>query len=59
MTRVDPRGLESLGRLLGRPGPVTQDELAGIADAWRTWATVAVRAAGGMVHDTALRNTPR
>jgi DNA-3-methyladenine glycosylase II len=45
----EPRVLESVGRLLGRPGPVTQQELAGIADAWRpwrTWATVAVRAAG-------------
>ncbi|TCJ97446.1 DNA-3-methyladenine glycosylase family protein [Nocardia alba] len=45
----EPRSLATLGRVLGRPGPVDQRELAALAESWRpwrTWATVAIRAAG-------------
>ncbi|MEV4206360.1 DNA-3-methyladenine glycosylase family protein [Nocardia salmonicida] len=45
----EPRLLATLGRVLGRPGPVDQQELAALAESWRpwrTWATVAIRAAG-------------
>ncbi|MFI5782461.1 DNA-3-methyladenine glycosylase family protein [Nocardia sp. NPDC051570] len=48
----EPRLLETLGRLLGEPGPATQKELERLAQAWRpwrTWATVAIRAAGPRV----------
>ncbi|ATL66267.1 DNA-3-methyladenine glycosylase family protein [Nocardia terpenica] len=45
----EPRLLATLGHLLARPGPATQKELETLAEGWRpwrTWATVAIRAAG-------------
>jgi DNA-3-methyladenine glycosylase II len=45
----EPRLLAVLGELLGLPGPASQQQLEEVTDAWspwRTWGTVAVRAAG-------------
>ncbi len=49
---TEPRLLAAVGRLYGKPRPVSGAELAEIAEAWRpfrTWACVLVRAAGERV----------
>ena len=49
---AEPKVLAEAGRLLGRGGPLTASEFLEVAQRWspwRTWASVAIRAAGPLV----------
>lgn len=53
---VEPTVLELAGRLTGAPGPLTAAAYAELAEGWRpwrTWASVALRAAGPSLLDPA------